>query len=334
MRLRWLVTPVSLATLGAVTWVTVGGVAGFHGTLGLLPGAIHLQALLIFLAELLCRGGRLTLLARGVARPLGLVGACATQLVGEAAAAVTPSRSGSDPARLLALRRLGVDLPGGGAMMVGEMVVEAVALAVAVLLLVLLVPGIGIPTAGIALYVVGSLTVATGIVGLAAGGGRRRLPRVLRWLGLGRRGWTWIRAGARRFRREVRELSRASRSLAAGAVGLSIARVALRLSFLPLLVAPFAPDAHLGPLVEWPLLLLYTMSVLPPPGGGGSVELGFSVGLASTLPAGALAGILVWWRVYTFYLGAVLGGLILALSRVRLPRPASARIHREETAPG
>lgn len=334
MKLRWLVTPVSLAALGAVTWVTIGGLAGFHGALGLLSPGIHLQALIVFGAELLCRGGRLTLLARGVGRPLGLVGACATQLVGEAAAAVTPSRSGSDPARLLALRRLGVDLPGGGAMMVGEMVVEAVALALAVLLLVLLVPGIGIPTAGIALYVLGSLTVASGVVGLAAGGGRRRMPRVLGWLGMGRRGWTWIRAGARRFRHEVRELSRASRSLAAGALGLSIARVALRLSFLPLLVAPFAPSAPLAPLVEWPLLLLYTMSVLPPPGGGGSVELGFSVGLASTLPAGALAGILVWWRVYTFYLGALLGGLVLALTRVRVPRQTPPRIHLEETAPG
>lgn len=334
MRFRWLITPLSLAALGAVTWVTVGGLAGFRGAVGLLPAWVHVWALVIFGAELLCRGGRLTLLARGVGRPLGLAGACATQLVGEAAAAVTPSRSGSDPARLLALRRLGVDLPGGGAMMVGEMVVEAVALGLAVLLMVLLVPGIGVPTAGITLYVAGSLTVAATVVGLAAGGRGRTMPGLLRRTGMGRRGWTWIRAGARRFRREVRELSRASRALAAGALAISVARIALRLSFLPLLVAPFAPDAPLAPLVEWPLLLLYTMSVLPPPGGGGGVELGFSVGLASTIPAAALPGILIWWRIYTFYLGAMLGGLIVALSRIRVPRQALRRIHLEETAPG
>ena len=334
MKLRRLATPVSLAALGAVTWVTVGGLAGFRGAVGLLPPWIHFCALLVFGAELLCRGGRLTLLARGVGRPLGLAGACATQLVGEAAAAVTPSRSGSDPARLLALRRLGVDLPGGGAMMVGEMVVEAVALAIAVLLMVLLVPGIGIPTAGVALYVVGSLTVAAVIVGLAAEGGKSRMPRVLGWAGVGRRGWTRVRAGARRFRREIRELSRASRSLAAAALAMSVARIALRLSFLPLLAVPFAPEAPLAPLVEWPLLLLYTMSVLPPPGGGGGVEVAFSVGLASTLPAGALAGILIWWRIYTFYLGAVLGGLVVALSRMRLPSRPPRRLHLEETAPG
>lgn len=94
----------------------------------------------------------------------------------------------------------------------------------------------------------------------------------------------------------------------------SLVHIMARLSVLPILVAGLDGQAPLGPLVAWPLVLLYAGSLLPPPGGGGAVEVTFLAALTAVVGGVGLAGTLLWWRVYTFYLGALSGGLVLVLA--------------------
>ena len=117
--------------------------------------------------------------------------------------------------------------------------------------------------------------------------------------------------GARRFRSQARALRRLDGGTIFRVLLVSLVNVLAKLTILPLLVLGVSPEAALGPLVAWPLLLLYTGSLLPPPGGGGAVEVTFIAALSGVIAEDSLAGILLWWRVYTFYLGALAGALVI-----------------------
>jgi uncharacterized membrane protein YbhN (UPF0104 family) len=79
----------------------VGGVAP-------LPLAAHGAALLAALLELGARGVKLELSARALGVRLSLGTALRTILGGDFAAAITPARTGSEPARFLVLSEAGI----------------------------------------------------------------------------------------------------------------------------------------------------------------------------------------------------------------------------------
>jgi uncharacterized membrane protein YbhN (UPF0104 family) len=120
----------------------------------------------------------------------------------------------------------------------------------------------------------------------------------------------------RRFLSDLQRLPTSARTVW-GVTTLTAAHIAGRLLVLPVLVLAVAPGLPLAPLLAWPFFLLYAGAIVPAPGGGGAVELGFTAGLDSTLPLAQLAGLLIWWRWYTYYLGVTLGGLCLALAPAR-----------------
>ena len=95
----------------------------------------------------------------------------------------------------------------------------------------------------------------------------------------------------------------------------ALLRMACRLAVLPLLVTPLLADppsaALLGDLILRPFFVLYATALLPLPGGGGGVELTVAAALAGVLAPATLGVTLLWWRVYTFYLSALAGGLML-----------------------
>jgi uncharacterized protein (TIRG00374 family) len=279
---------------------------------------VHLLALAAWLLSLAGRGGRITLLAKGLGRGISLRAAMATQLTGEAAAAVTPSRSGSDPARLVALKRLGVDLPTGMVVLVGEMVAEGIVLLAVVAALVVILPAGRLPVLGALPYAAAALALPFAAVLLARLPARRTPPRLLMAFGLRTNTWRGIRSGARRFRRKTRALLRLDALTVVGILLVSLVHVVARLAILPILALGLTPGLPLGPLVVWPLLLLYTGSLLPPPGGGGGVELAFAAALTTLLGGPTLAAVLFWWRVYTFYLGALVGAGVLFLTYGRM----------------
>jgi hypothetical protein len=289
----------------------------FHtgASLARLPRAIplpyQLGAFGAFLLSLLGRGARLAILARGLGNSLGLPGAVATQLTGEAAAAATPSRSGSDPVRLLYLNKLGVDIPTGVAVLVGEIMAEGIVLTCVIVALLFLVPASAPLVLGALPYAVTALAMPFVAFSLVRRPSGRKPPSWWQKLHLRPGYWRGLRVGAERFRSKARALAGLRVGTVAGVVLVSFLHILARLSILPILTRGVAPGVSLGPLVAWPLLLLYTGSLLPPPGGGGAIELTFAVGLAPVLAAGSLPGLLLWWRFYTFYLGAIAGALIL-----------------------
>jgi hypothetical protein len=319
LRIRGLLLALSpLAGLGVVAWISLQADLSFQALTGIVPLHAHLLALGAFLLSLAGRGARIALLARGLGGGLTLRGAMATQLTGEAAAAATPSRSGSDPARILFLRKLGMDVPTGAAVLVGEMMAEGMVLLGVVPLLAVLLPSHRMATLGALPYAAGALALPFMAFLLVRLPGRRTPPRLWNVLGLKMRRWRWMRAGARRFRSKARALTRLERNTMVGVLLVSLVHVLARLAILPFLVLGAVPGTPLAPLVAWPLLLLYTGSLLPPPGGGGAVELAFTAALGPALDGATLAGTLLWWRLYTFYLGALVGGVVLFLSLGRL----------------
>ena len=99
----------------------------------------------------------------------------------------------------------------------------------------------------------------------------------------------------------------------------TIVHMACRLAVLPLLLTPLLADPPsaglLGDLILRPFFVLYATALLPPPGGGGGVELTFVAALGGTLDSATVGVTLLWWRLYTFYLSALAGGVMLLRPR-------------------
>ena len=267
-----------------------------------------------FLLSLLGRGARISLLARGLGGSLPLPQAIGVQLTGEAAAAVTPSRSGSDPARLLVMRRWGVDLPTGLAVLVGEMMAEGLLLLAVVGVFFVLLPDSKVATLAALPYGIVALALPFLTVVLARIPADRGPPRLWGTVGLRARQWQRLRDAAKRFRGKARALMDLEGKTVFLVLLVSLAHMLARLAILPLLTLSSAPSAPLGPLLAWPLVFLYAGSLLPPPGGGGAIELGFVAAPEPIFGGATLTSLLFWWRWYTFYLGGLLGGLFLCFS--------------------
>src|SRR5207249_3902232 len=74
------------------------------------------------------------------------------------------------------------------------------------------------------------------------------------------------------------------------------------------------PGVSMSAVIVGSFTLLFGQLALPTPAGAGAVELGFVGGFAETMSPGALAGLLVAWRVYTLILPGALGGVLLAIA--------------------
>ena len=283
------------------------------------PLAPQIAALALCGADVLVRGIRLRLLVPGVAE-LSLGRAITINAYGDAASAITPGRLGGDPARFMGFRRAGVDATRAIAGLAVEALIDWVLLAVAVVILGLVLAD----------------TAAAGVrhlVTLASGPTARLLVAVALAL-VAVSAWA-----ARRYRRRIppgatqslaaawqraRQLGWRAVTLAATLTALSMT---LRTAILPVLAAAHpAPDAGaVGSLILGSFSLLYGQLLLPTPAGAGAVELGFVGGFAGTMSPGALAALLVAWRVYTLIVPAGLGALLLARAGLPAPnRPYSA----------
>ena len=170
------------------------------------------------------------------------------------------------------------------------------------------------PTARLLVALVLALALASAV---AARWYRRRLPAGT----LGSLAAAWQRA---------RRLGWPCVTLAATLTALSMA---LRVAILPVLVAG-QPGLTTGAVVLGSFTLLFGQLALPTPAGAGAVELGFVGGFAGTLSAGALATLLVAWRVYTLILPAALGGGALLFAATVLGRRPGGVADQDSTARG
>jgi len=306
-----------------VLGVSVYTIAGWS-TQGLdfaLPWQAHALAILAVIVEVGARSIKLTWSARSVRIRLPLATSLRTCLAGDLGAAITPARSGAEPARYLVLSQAGIPAPSALVVLFAELFLELLSLALVVLVVAIVFRHAGL-VLGALVGVVGGYAVfvlGIGFVGVMLS--RRNIgdqpPTWALRIGLHEGRWRIVRRWFDRVRTTVEAIRDVEWQWAAGAFFMSVLHVAIRLTVLPALVLTSIRTVPLAPLALWPLGLLYGASVVPAPGGGGAVELAFRAALGHVIPGGLFVGALVWWRFYTFYIYILLGALAAGRTAVR-----------------
>jgi uncharacterized membrane protein YbhN (UPF0104 family) len=315
---RWLVTLLSFAAaVGASVYIVASSWPAEGASVGLSYGA-HALAALAVLFEILARAGKIKLSALALRIPLGFGAATRTCLGGDFGAAITPARSGGEPARYLVLTEARVAPAGRLLILFTELFLEMLSLAVVATVLALVFRNAGTALGGLVGLVGGYATFVLGIgtagVALARGNAHGPPPRWAAAVGLHAGRWRTVQRSLRQLRSSVTAVRHARLGTMSLALGASVLHISSRCLVLPALV--FASDAGLpltletlSPIVIWPLALVYGGAVVPAPGGGGVIETAFHHTLRSAIPASVFGASLVWWRFYTFYVYIVLGAL-------------------------
>ncbi len=326
---RWLLTALSFTVmLGASAWVvTVNWPAD---GMPLLAWSAHAAALTVVCIEATARTLKVQSSAIAVGLPLRFGTAFRVCLGGDFAAAITPARSGAEPARFLVLGESGMPVAGRVLVLFLELFLEMCSLALVCLLLAWLFHGRGASVRGLLALVGGYSTavLGAGAVGLLLA--RRNAhgppPPWAGWLGLHAGRWRAVQRTLRQLRASVHSLRRSNLRYMLAAFACSVVHVVCKVAALPVLV--FLGDRSfaltmdsLAPLVLWPLALFYGGVVVPAPGGGGFIEGAFAMLLKPSIPAGVFAASLIWWRFYTFYLYLVVGGWAAGDAVLRALRP-------------
>jgi uncharacterized protein (TIRG00374 family) len=324
-RSRWVWVVVSFAAMfGVSAWVVWSQWA--RGTdLPTIPLWAHALLFGLVGAEIVMRALKIQLSAASLQIPLSFGTSLRVCLGGDFAANVTPGRSGAEPARFLVLFEAKLPTTSIVLVLFLELVLELCSLIVLSFGLWLLFRGGGTTLGLIIGMIVG---YATFVLGLGAAGlflSRRNAngpaPRWVQRLGLHAGHWRRMQMALRHLRGSVGALRYANAPLMFASFASSVVHVALRLSWLPVLVWSIDRTVELAPLVLWPLILLYGSVAAPAPGGGGVVEFGFAKALEGTLTPAVLATALVWWRFYSYYLYIILGALGAGSTVARALRP-------------
>ena len=310
---RWLAVIVSFGlAIGVSVYIIVTSWPQGGATVT-LPVLAHLAALAAVLLEIGTRAVKIQLSARALHIPLRLGSAVRTCLGGDFGAAITPARSGAEPARFFVLAQAGVAPAGVLLILFTELFLEMLSLAAIGVALAVAFDGSGLLVRTLIGLVGGYAAVVLGAGAFGWALARRSAsgppPRWARSIGFHAGRWRAVQRALRQIRTSVGGLRRANVPLMIGALLFSILHVLLRLTILPAIVLPLAPDTDLSPLVLWPLVFIYGGAVAPAPGGGGIVEIAFRAALGGVIPAAYFASALIWWRFYTFYLYILLGAL-------------------------
>ncbi len=312
-RRRWALVALSFLVAIGISAEVVRRGWQHAGTVPSLPLRAHLLALLVFVGEAVARSTKVQWGARALRIPMRWMTAFRVSLGGDFGASITPSRAGAEPARFLMLMESGVATAPALLILFFELALELVSLVLFSVCLAFFTEGGAF--AGGMIGVIGGYSIfVIGVAGAAfVLAGRRTIgppPRILRVMGIHAGRWRAIRRALRHIRMGVDGIRRARPGAMLVAFLLSLAHVALRIAVLPALVLGSGIQAPLTPLIVWPLLLLYGGAIAPAPGGGGAVEFGFAMGLRKILDPADLAGTLIWWRFYSFYLYLIVGALV------------------------
>ena len=318
---RWLLTAVSFAAVIAVSIYAMCGEAtqGFRLA---MPPLAHLLAALAFVVEVATRSLKLTWSATAVSTKLPITTAFRTSLGGDFASAITPARLGGEPARYLVLAQAGIDAASAMVILYLELFLEMISL-IAVVVLIAVLFSASAPAVATLIGLVGAYSFFVIGVGVAAVVLSRtspgsEAPRWARHLRLHGSRWESVQRWVVRVRTTVDAFRTMHLGWAALALLSSIAHIAARFTILPALIFTMTDKpVPLGPLVVWPLGIIYGAGIVPAPGGGGAVELTFRAALGNVIPPELFAPALLWWRFYTFYLYIAIGGLVAGNTALR-----------------
>jgi uncharacterized protein (TIRG00374 family) len=249
-----------------------------------------------------------------------------TCLGGDFAAAITPARSGAEPARFFVLSEAGLASSSALVILYAELFLEVFSLAAVVIAVAVVFRDAGAVMVTLVSIVGGYAAIVLGVGGTALFLSRRNAsgppPRWARRLRLNAGRWRTIQRALRKLRSTVDSVEKVDMRAAVGAFLASVVHVGIRLTVLPALVLTSGVLVPLAPLALWPLGFLYGAAVVPAPGGGGAVEMAFRAALGGAIPGQLFAAALVWWRFYTFYIYILLGAIAAGSTVLRAIRKA------------
>ncbi|MDQ3697804.1 MAG: flippase-like domain-containing protein [Gemmatimonadota bacterium] len=323
---RWILAALSFAAaIGASVYIVYTSWPEQRNP-AILPLWAHALAATLVGLEIVARGLKNRLSAAALRIPLPFGASIRTCLGGDFGAAITPGRTGAEPARFLIMAEAGVPPPENFLLLWIELFLEMLSLAGVVLGLWLYFRAEaggaldGVVTV-IGVYAAFVLSLAVLGVVLSRRNTSGPPPRWAETLGLNAGRWGTVQRSLLRIRTSVERVKDAHFGLICAAYFASVVHVLLRLAILPLLVfALGGQDAPLPPLVLWPLALVYGAVIAPVPGGGGFIEVTFRHFLGGAIPARIFGASLIWWRFYTFYLYVILGALAAGRSVMRALR--------------
>lgn len=310
---RWILTAISfLFAIGASVYI-IRASWSQEGARVALPWWGHLACLTVAAVEILTRAVKIRLSAAAVRIPLTLPTAVRVSLGGDFGGAITPARSGAEPARYLVIREAGTPAADALVVLFLELFLEMLSLAALVSVLALVLGGSTAQVRGLLgmLTAYSAFVLGGGFVGyVVARRASDEPPRWAHWLRLGGERWAAIQRPLRQLRANVAKLRRARWWVMGGALACSVVHILLRLAVLPIIIYSLGVRAPLGPIVLWPLAILYGSSAAPAPAGGGLIEVAFRGALGGHIPAAIMGAALLWWRVYTFYVLLVCGAIV------------------------
>jgi glycosyltransferase 2 family protein len=338
---RWLLTALSFAAVLSVSVYFVLGWSRQEGTVGLLgalPPIAHLLAAAALAVEVGARALKLAWSAKAVGARLPFGVALRTSLGGDFAAAITPARSGAEPARFLILAEAKLAPANVLVILFAELFLEALSLAIVVAVVAVIFHDAGRVLGALVGVVGGYSAFVLGIAIVAFLLSQRNAsgpaPAWARRLRITDARWRVVQRWLRSVRHTVSVVKDVDLRFAVLSLAASVVHVGIRLTVLPALVLTTAAGANapLAPLALWPLGFLYGAAVVPAPGGGGAVEVAFRTALTGVVPHAIFGAALLWWRFYTFYVYIVLGGLAAGRTVLRALRKTEQMEEELETA--
>lgn len=327
---RWIFAIVSFVTaIGVSLYIIISSWPRQHGAVSMDLGP-HLMLLCIALSELLARGAKVWLSAIAMRIPMSYRLALRASAGGDFGAAITPNKSGAEPARYLIMTEDGMRPAQILLVIYAELFLGMISLALVAVALYFLFRNAGSTLIGVisavglyALFVLG--TGALGWILSAKYGTTGPPPRWAQRLKLRGARWRKVQHALATLRSAISGIRHMRLGMTALALLASILHIGLRIAILPAIVYSLGEkQVPLAPLVLWPVVLMWGSAVSPLPGGGGAIEVGFKAALGHAIPARIFGAALVWWRFYTFYLFILLGALAAGGTVLRALRDEDA----------
>ncbi|MEO6209723.1 MAG: lysylphosphatidylglycerol synthase transmembrane domain-containing protein [Gemmatimonadaceae bacterium] len=332
---RWIFAIASfVAAIGVSLYIVLSSWPKQHAAVSMDVGA-HGVLLCIALAELLSRGAKVWLSAIAMRIPMSYRLAVRASAGGDFGAAITPNKSGAEPARYLIMTEAGMQPAQILLVIYAELFLEMISLALVAIGLYVIFRNAGSTLLGVvgavglyALFVLG--TGALGWFLSAKYGTTGPAPKWARRFKLHGARWRKVQRALATLRTAISGIRHMRLGMTGLALLASVLHICLRLAILPAIVYSLT-DVHvpLAPLVLWPVALMWGSALAPLPGGGGAVEVGFRATLGHAMPATIFGAALVWWRFYTFYLFILLGALAAGNTVLRALRDEPAELDEE-----
>lgn len=330
---RWLLAIVSFAAaIGVSLYIVLTSWPTSQHTVSVSVAA-HGVLLAVALLELGARGAKVRLSAASLRIPMTFGVALRASAGGDFGAAITPARSGAEPARFLIMTEAGMRSAHIILVIYAELFLEMISLAVIAIAMFFTFSGAGAMITGmislVAMYA--GFVLGTGALGfwLARRGVNSSPPAWLARLGLHGGRWEHIRNVLEQLRQGIEGMRDMRLGVAAVALLTSIIHILLRLAILPIIVYSFGVRVPAAPLILWPIALTYGSVVVAVPAGGGFIEVAFKETLGRAIPSSIFGASLIWWRFYTFYIYIILGAIAAGGTVLRALRPGDERPERE-----